>query len=174
MRRELRQVNRYGKQVFVDAHWIKSVARYQAITRGAEVEQSPTVVVADANLKAETLVGYVDHETINQAVVDAIRASGGSLIKNPYFRQLDAICTSAEQQVRALQQPASAAAIPAYLVGVQGVTTDAQRKVAGVKAAPEVAPLPQGVQAQRRGHLQPPDVGGGRPPRRSPVRRSRR
>ena len=134
VRRELHQVNRYGKQVFVDAHWIKSVAKYQAITRGADVEQSPTVVVADANLKAETLVGYVDHETINQAVVDAIRASGGSLIKNPYFRQLDAICTSAEQQVKALQQPASAAAIPAYLVGVQGVTNDAQRKVAGVKA----------------------------------------
>ena len=26
VRRELRQVNRYGNQVFVDAHWIKSVA----------------------------------------------------------------------------------------------------------------------------------------------------
>src|SRR5215207_5015631 len=134
VRRELRQVNHYGKQVFVDAHWIKSVAKYQAITRGADVEQSPTVVVADANLKAETLVGYVDHETINQAVADAIRASGGSLIKNPYFRQLDAICTSAEQQIKALQQPASAAAVPAYLVGVQGVTKDAQTKVDGVKA----------------------------------------
>jgi hypothetical protein len=132
VRRELRQVDSYGKQVFVDAHWIKSVARYQAITRGVNVDQSPTVVVADANLKAETLVGYVDHETINQAVVDAIRASGGSLIKNPYFRQLDAICTSGEQQIKALQQPASAAAIPAYLVGVQGVTSDVEKKVGGV------------------------------------------
>jgi hypothetical protein len=133
VRRELRQVSDYGKQVFVDAHWIKSVAKYQAITRGANVDQSPTVVVADANLKAETLVGYVDHATINQAVVDAIRASGGSLIKNPYFRQLDAICTSAEQQVKALQQPASAAAIPAFLVGLQGVTNDVEKKVNGVK-----------------------------------------
>ncbi len=132
VRRELRQVDTYGKQVFVDAHWIKSVARYQAITRGVNVDQSPTVVVADKNLKAETLVGYVDHATINQAVVDAIRASGGSLIKNPYFRQIDSICTSAEMQTKALQQPSSAAAIPAYLVGVQGVTTDAQKKVAGV------------------------------------------
>ena len=50
----------YGGQVFVDAHWIKSVSRYQAITRGVDVEQSPTIVVADRNLKAETLVGYVD------------------------------------------------------------------------------------------------------------------
>ena len=133
VRRELRQVKRYGNQVFVDAHWIKSVSRYQLITRGAQVEQSPTVVVADSNLKSETLVGYVDSETINQAVVDAIQASGGSLIKNPYFRQLDSICTSAEMQTKALAQPTSAAAIPAYLVGVQGITEDAQAKVNGVK-----------------------------------------
>jgi hypothetical protein len=132
VRRELRRVNRYGNQVFVDAHWIKSVAKYQAITRGVNVDQSPTIVVADANLKAETLVGYVDHETINQAIVDAIRASGGSLIKNPYFRQIDAICTSAEMQVKALQQPANAAAVPAYLVGVQGVTNDVKTKVNNV------------------------------------------
>ena len=129
VRRELDKVSHYGHQVFVDAHWIKSVARYQLITRGAEVEQSPTVVVADKNLKSETLVGYVDHATINQAVVDAIRASGGSLIKNPYFRQIDSICTAAVQQTKALQQPANAAAVPAYLVGVQGITTDARAKV---------------------------------------------
>ena len=129
VRRELARVSDYGNQVFIDAHWIKSVGRYQAITRGLSVDQSPTIVVSDANLKAETLVGYVDHQTIDQAVVDAIRASGGSLIKNPYFRQLDAICTSAQLQVKALQQPASAAAVPAYLVGVQGVTRDVEKKV---------------------------------------------
>ena len=115
VRRELDRVDRYGKQVFVDAHWIKSVGRYQAITRGVNVDQSPTVVIIDRNLKAETLVGYVDAKTIDQAVVDALRASGGSTIKHPYFRQLDAICASAEQQVKALAQPAAAAAMPAYL-----------------------------------------------------------
>jgi hypothetical protein len=132
VRRELAHVHTYGNQVFVAAHWIKNVARFQAITRGVDVEQSPTIVVADANLKADTLVGYVDADTIDQAVVDAIRASGGSLIKNPYFRRLDAICTSAEQQAKALQQPASAAAVPAYLVGLQGISTDVQKKVNGI------------------------------------------
>ena len=132
VRRELNKVSHYGHQVFVDAHWIKSVGRYQAITRGVNVDQSPTIVVADANLKAETLVGYVDHETIDQTIADAVRASGGSLIKNPYFRKMDAICTSAVQQTRALQQPAAAAAIPAYLVGVQGINMDAGKKVAAI------------------------------------------
>lgn len=134
VRRELAHVSHYGKQVFVDAHWIKNVARFQAITRGVDVEQSPTVVVADANLKAETLVGYVDRDTIDQMVVDAIRASGGSLIKNRYYRQLDAICTSANQQIKALSQPSTAAALPAYLVGVQGVAKDMDKKAAAVKA----------------------------------------
>jgi hypothetical protein len=134
VRRELAHVSHYGNQVFVTAHWIKNVARYQAITRGVDVEQSPTIVVADANLKADTLVGYVDADTIDQAVVDAIRASGGSLIKNRYFRQLDAICTSATLQVKALEQPSTAAAIPAYLVGVNGIMKDVDQKAATVKA----------------------------------------
>ena len=133
VRRELKHVSTYGKQVFVAARPIKNVARYQAITRGVDVEQSPTVVVVDANLKAVTLVGYVDRDTIDQAVVDAIRASGGSLIKNPYFRRLDAICTSGNQQVKALQQPSAAAAIPAYLVGVQGVVLDMKSKTTAIK-----------------------------------------
>src|SRR3954453_1176399 len=130
---ELKHVSHYGKQVFVAAHPIKNVARYQAITRGVDVEQSPTIVVVDTNLKAVTLVGYVDSDTIDQAVVDAIRASGGSLITNPYLRRLDAICTSGNQQVKALQQPSAAAAIPAYLVGVQGVVLDMKQKAAAIK-----------------------------------------
>jgi hypothetical protein len=133
VRRALSHVSHYGGQVFVDAHWIKSVARYQSITRGVDVEQSPTIVVADRNLKAETLVGFVDGETIDQAVVDALRASGGSLIKDPYFRRLDTVCASARLQAKALSQPASAAALPAYLTGLQAISVDADAKAAAVK-----------------------------------------
>jgi hypothetical protein len=133
VRRELDRVDRYGKQVFVDAHWIKSVGRYEAITRGVSVDQSPTVVVVDRNLKAETLVGFHDAKTIDQAVVDALRASGGSTIKDPYFRQLDAICVSAEQQSKALTQPASAAAVPTFLAGLHAISVDGDAKVRGVK-----------------------------------------
>src|SRR4051812_31668615 len=133
-RRALRHVDSFGGQVFVDAHWIKNVAPYQAITRGVDLEQSPTVVVVDRNLKAETLVGYTDAEAIEQAVVDALLASGGSTVKNPYFRQLDAVCSSAHQQDKALSQPSSAAAVPAYLVGLQAISVDADVKAAAVKA----------------------------------------
>jgi hypothetical protein len=134
VRRALDDVNTYGGQVFVDAHWIKSVSRYQAIARGADVEQSPTIIVADRNLKAETLVGYVDDETIDQAVVDAIRASGGSLIRDPYFRKLDRMCVSAEQQAAALPVPASAATIPAFLAGAHAISVKFDVNAAAVKA----------------------------------------
>jgi len=134
VRRALNKVNSYGGQVFVDAHWIKSVSRYQAITRGASVDQSPTIVVADRNMKAETLVGYVDDKTIDQAVVDALRASGGSAIKDPYFRALDRVCASAAQEVKALPQPATAAAVPAFLAGAHAISVKADAKAAAVKA----------------------------------------
>ena len=134
VRRALDKVDRYGGQAFVDAHWIKSVSRYQAITRGADVEQSPTIVVADRNLKAETLVGYVDDKTIDQAVVDAIRANGGSLIRNPYFRKLDRMCVSAEQQANTLPLPTSPATTPAFLAGAHAISVKFDAKAAAVKA----------------------------------------
>jgi hypothetical protein len=135
VRRALSKVDTYGGQVFVDAHWIKSVSRYQAIARGVDVEQSPTIVVADRNLKAETLVGYVDRETINQAVVDAIRASGGSIIRNSYFRKLDRVCATTELQVKALPKPVAAAGVAAYLTGAQALSAGMVAQVAAIKPA---------------------------------------
>jgi hypothetical protein len=133
VRRALSKVDHYGGQVFVDAHWIKSVARYQAIARGVEVEQSPTIVVADRNLKAESLVGYVDSETIDQAVVDAIRASGGSVLRNPYFRKVDRVCASTKLQVKALPKPVATAGIAAYLTGAQALSAGMVEQVAAIK-----------------------------------------
>jgi hypothetical protein len=135
VRRALNKVDGYGGQVFVDAHWIKSVSRYQAIARGVDVEQSPTIVVADRNLKAETLVGFVDDKTIDQAVVDALVASGGSLLKNPYYRKIDALCGGTESQFKALPKPASPAALPAYIQGAQAITIGFKRDVTAVKPA---------------------------------------
>ena len=133
VRRALSKVDHYGNQVFVDAHWIKSVSKYQAITRGVDVEQSPTIVVADRNLKAETLVGYVDTETIDQAVVDALVASGGSLLKNPYYRKIDSVCATAKAEIKALPAPAGIATVPAYLGGVQQVAVNMKARASAIK-----------------------------------------
>ena len=48
-------------------------------------------MIADRDLKAETLVGYVDTTTIDQAVVDALRNSDG-LFTSSYLKAVDQVC----------------------------------------------------------------------------------
>jgi hypothetical protein len=75
VRKALAGIDRHDGKVMAHATHIKRIARYGQITRGADVAQSPTVVVVDRNRKVETLVGYVDRPSINQAVTDALRNS---------------------------------------------------------------------------------------------------
>jgi hypothetical protein len=73
---------------------ISDVQRYQVITRGVDVAQSPSIVVIDRDRKAQLLTGYVDHVAIEQAVMDAMRRSGTPVIKSHYLRQVNALCGS--------------------------------------------------------------------------------
>jgi hypothetical protein len=75
VRKALRGIDRHDGKVLAHATHIKRIAAYQQITRGANVEQSPTVVVIDRDRTVQTLVGFVDRTTIDQAVTDALRAS---------------------------------------------------------------------------------------------------
>jgi hypothetical protein len=75
VRKALGGIDRHKGKVLAHATHIKRIAAYGQITRGADVEQSPTVVVVDRNRKVETLVGYVDRTSIDQAVTDALRNS---------------------------------------------------------------------------------------------------
>jgi predicted nucleotidyltransferase len=75
VRKALTGIDRHKGKVLAHATHVKRIAAYGQITRGADVEQSPTVVVVDRNRKVETLVGFVDRTTIDQAVTDALRNS---------------------------------------------------------------------------------------------------
>ena len=72
VRKALSGIDRHHGRVLAHATDIKRIAAYQQITRGADVEQSPTVVVVDRKRQVRTLVGYVDRTTIDQAVTDAL------------------------------------------------------------------------------------------------------
>ena len=97
----LRHVQRFDGGVFVHAAPIGSIARYGRIARGVDVQQSPTVVVVDRKLRATTLVGFVDTDTIDQAVVDAARASGG-LFTDPYLTRVNNICSATAHDLYAM------------------------------------------------------------------------
>jgi hypothetical protein len=97
----LAKVDRWDGRVSVQSASIKKISKYGRVARGVDVEQSPTIVVADPKLRAETLVGYVDTETIDQAVVDAFRNSGG-MFTDSYLRKVDAVCVHHSNLVGAI------------------------------------------------------------------------
>lgn len=67
--------SKISKRVMIQTASIKDIARYGQITRGVNVTQSPTLVVIDRKLRADALVGFVDHLTIDQVIRDALRSS---------------------------------------------------------------------------------------------------
>jgi hypothetical protein len=73
VRKALAGIDRHDGKVLAHATHIKRIAAYQQITRGANVEQSPTIVVIDRNRNVQSLVGYVDRVSIDQVVTDALR-----------------------------------------------------------------------------------------------------
>lgn len=73
VRKALTGIDRHDHKVLAHATNIKKISSYQQITRGANVEQSPTIVVIDRDRTVQTLVGYVDRTSIDQAVADALR-----------------------------------------------------------------------------------------------------
>jgi hypothetical protein len=87
----LTKINKWDGRVYVHTAPLRRISRYGRIARGVNVEQSPTVVVADRTLRAETLVGYVDRGRIDQAVVDARRNTSG-LYVDSYLKAVDKVC----------------------------------------------------------------------------------
>jgi hypothetical protein len=66
-------IGRHKGKVVVQSANVAHIARYAPITRGVDVQQSPSVVVVDRDLQGELLVGFVDRQSIEQAVGDALK-----------------------------------------------------------------------------------------------------
>jgi hypothetical protein len=92
VRNALRHVNRYKGAVLVKTVPVGALATYAPIVGDLHVNQTPSVVVVDGDLKARVLAGYVDRISINQAIADARRATIEPLISDPYLRRLNAVC----------------------------------------------------------------------------------
>jgi hypothetical protein len=110
----LKKVDRFDGAVFVHAAPISKVSRYARIARGADVEQAPTLVIVDRKLRSTNLVGYVDALAVNQAVVDALRASGG-LTKSAYLKRVNGACSSIVHDMVAMPQATTVGHAPRAL-----------------------------------------------------------
>lgn len=65
-------INRRGGRVTAMAASINSLARYTAITRAVPVLGSPTVVIIDPKLRARSVTGFFDSETLEEAVLESL------------------------------------------------------------------------------------------------------
>jgi hypothetical protein len=114
------KVNRWKGEVFVSSAPIKTISDYGRITRGADVEQSPTVVVVDRKLRATNLVGYVDTQSIDQAVVDA-RRNSGVLVASTYLRKVNHLCATSGVALSSTDLPGKASDVSGFLSTQTGV-----------------------------------------------------
>jgi hypothetical protein len=69
-RHALRAVDRHHGKVVATAIPVSDVGKYEAITRGAHILESPTVLVIGAGGKARSITGYTQVSEIDQAVTD--------------------------------------------------------------------------------------------------------
>jgi hypothetical protein len=71
-RRALRDVDLHHGKVIARAVPIGDVGKYEAITRGAQVLESPTVLVIGAGGKARAITGYTQAKEIDELVGSAL------------------------------------------------------------------------------------------------------
>jgi hypothetical protein len=71
-RRALRDVDLHHGKVVTRAVPIGDVGKYEAITRGAQVLESPTVLVIGAGGKARAITGYTQAKEIDEVVGSAL------------------------------------------------------------------------------------------------------
>jgi hypothetical protein len=92
VRDAVRKVNRYDGQVLVKQVPAGKLSTYGSLVNDLDVNQTPSIVVIDRNLKGRVLTGYVDRIAINQVISDAHRAGTEPDISNEYLRQVNAFC----------------------------------------------------------------------------------
>jgi hypothetical protein len=133
VRQQLRKVDRWDGEVAVRSASIKNVSKYGRITRGADLAQSPTILVVDRDLAVTPLVGYVDTPSIDQAVFDALRNSGGYL-KDPYLATINEVCAQGGRSFQLVPRPNKFSELGGWATSGKRVVTRTSAKFAAVKA----------------------------------------
>lgn len=117
----MKKVYRHDGRVWVHTADIEDVSKYAPITRGAEVAQSPSVLVVDKHRSVTPLVGYVDSVSINQAVVDALLVDGLPVDDSPYLKTVEGACGDLNRRVRKLREPGNLKQFRAYVAALGAI-----------------------------------------------------
>jgi hypothetical protein len=94
VRNTLKHVNRYDGSVLVKQVPLAQLSTYGPLVNDLHVNQTPSIVVVDRDLKADVLAGYVDRISINQAIADARDRSTSPRITDAFLRQANQVCAN--------------------------------------------------------------------------------
>lgn len=135
----LRDANRYDGKVLVKAVPVGKLSGYGALVNGLGVNQTPSVVVIDRDLKGRVLTGYVDKIAINQVIADARDTTISPRIKDPYLRDANAICADLEVSATRWSLPTVRGKHPRVAAAkrLQGIAHRYRGQVARLKAPAE-------------------------------------
>jgi hypothetical protein len=99
VRNQLRKTNRYDGGVFVKRIPAGKLSGYGSLVNALDVNQTPSVVIIDRDLKGTVLTGYVDRVAINQAIADARRVSITPNLTDTYLRKANSLCGRLETRL---------------------------------------------------------------------------
>jgi hypothetical protein len=119
--RALKAIDRHhGKVVTIDVP-IANVGNYEAITRGVQILESPTILVIGAGGKAREITGYTQAGEINQAVSD-IGGKGftakKAFVLTGFARTADDVCKDLDYALRQATDPPTTTAELSKQLGV--------------------------------------------------------
>ncbi|HEX6389657.1 MAG TPA: hypothetical protein VFZ89_09425 [Solirubrobacteraceae bacterium] len=103
VRSVLKTIDRHRGKIAVHRIAIGDVAEYDAITRGVQVTQAPTVLVIGTDLKARRIVGYTDRTELNQLIND-VSGLRVRLKPSSYKRLVEQGCGTMHYNIRGDRQ----------------------------------------------------------------------
>jgi hypothetical protein len=138
-RQGLRSVNLHHGKVVASAVPLDDVGRYEAITRGVQVLESPTVLVIGAGGKARAITGYAQAKEIDQAVSDIGGkgfATKKAFVFHGFSKVADEACKGFGYALNQKLDPPTT--VPALSKALGAATTEEQHargRLVGAKAA---------------------------------------
>lgn len=105
VRNTLTRVNDYKGDVVVKQVPLGQLATYGPLVNDLRINQTPTIVVIDRDLKADVLTGFYDRVSINQAIADARDRSTSPRLADDFLSQANKVCGNHNVAVDRWSQP---------------------------------------------------------------------
>jgi hypothetical protein len=132
VRNTLAKVNTYRGDVVVQRVPLSDVATYHPLIGDLNVDQTPSIVIVDRDLKATVLSGYVDRIAINQAIADARDRSTSPRLSDPFLEQANQVCANGNVSFSRWSRPTIKGRKP-WLASMRRLKADETSYVAAVE-----------------------------------------